>query len=438
MDDSIDAPASRDLPRRTLIAGAAWTIPAIALASATTAHAASGTLSLSFNSVSYTGTLCSPIAGAAVTASVDNVPAPGRTVTATLSSGYSFANGATTYSGVTGSDGKLTLPDIKVVSGGNTGTLTATSGATVSNVSVSSPAGSTTQTAHYRRAFNGTFSSTGNADWTVPTGSTVVGPWTTLSPTGELSANGQVRATGVTSAHAEWDRDYGLPTTWIDGSGAHYRRYNTSDSSVGAQDWPAAPGSTVVGPWTVLSPGGALSQGGQTIATGVTSAHSEIDRDYGLSVTWIDGSGAHYRRYYNGSLDTATGIGDWTVPQGSVVVGPWTVLSPAGDLTGGGQSLLTGVTSAADEWDRDYALPLTWVDASGGHYRKYANGQLDSVGAGNWSTPAGSKVVGPWTLLTPSGDLTSGGGSIATGVTSAHAEWGDDYWYSLTWVDGAC
>lgn len=434
MDDSIDDPTFRNLPRRTLIAGAAWTIPAIALATATPAHASSGTLSLSFDKSSYVGTLCSPISGAFVTATVDNVPAAGRTVAATLSAGYAFANGATTYSGVTASDGKLALPDIKIVTGGNSGTLSAASGGTTSSASVSAPAGSSTQSAHYRRALNGTFSSSGGADWTVPTGTIVVGPWTTLSPAGELS-NG---ATGVTSAHAEWDRDYGLPTTWIDGSGAHYRRYNTSDSSVGAQDWAAAPGSRVVGPWTVLSPGGALSQSGQPIATGVTSAHSEIDRDYGLSVTWIDGSGAHYRRYYNGSLDSATGTGDWTVPVGSIVVGPWTVLSPAGALSGGGTPLLTGVTSAADEWDRDYALPLTWVDSSGGHYRRYANGQLDSVGAGDWTTPTGSKVVGPWTVLTPGGDLTGGGASIATGVTSAHAEWGDDYWYSVTWVDGTC
>lgn len=114
------------LERRTLIQGAAWTVPAIVLATASPALAVSGTV-LTFNASSFRGAGCDSISDATVIATASGVGVAGVVVTLSLSGGYLYAGGGTSYTGTTGSGGSLTIPTITVPAAGGNGTLTATS-----------------------------------------------------------------------------------------------------------------------------------------------------------------------------------------------------------------------------------------------------------------------------------------------------------------------
>jgi hypothetical protein len=135
-------PPPADLNRRTILQGAAWTIPAIAVATvAPVAAAASNDAVLAFNQSTYTGVACGTITGAYVTVTVGGTPTAGRSVTTTLSGGYTFADGSTTNTQVSDSSGRVNLPAIDVPSQGSDGSLTAiSSGATQATATVTATA----------------------------------------------------------------------------------------------------------------------------------------------------------------------------------------------------------------------------------------------------------------------------------------------------------
>ncbi|AND15486.1 hypothetical protein C5C18_10900 [Rathayibacter tritici] len=131
-------PAEDGVHRRTIVKGAAWTIPVVAVSVATPAAAASKTPTLAFTKASYTGTACSTITGVQVKRTTDGTtPDPGKTVTVTLKDGYTFADGSTTYTGTTDANGLVTLPDIKVPSTGGKSNFAAKSDALTTNAPVS-------------------------------------------------------------------------------------------------------------------------------------------------------------------------------------------------------------------------------------------------------------------------------------------------------------
>ncbi|MDQ1138309.1 CTP-dependent riboflavin kinase [Microbacterium sp. SORGH_AS 1204] len=131
------------LSRRTIVAGAAWAIPAVTMAVATPAFASSGSV-VQFNSARYSGVGCSSITGVSVTVSKNGAASAGAPVTLTLSAGYSFAGSGTTYSGVTSSSGIVSAPAINIPMQGGSGTISAVSnGASVSSSLSASPAGGT-------------------------------------------------------------------------------------------------------------------------------------------------------------------------------------------------------------------------------------------------------------------------------------------------------
>ncbi|AND17346.1 hypothetical protein [Rathayibacter tritici] len=121
-------PTENGVGRRTLVKGAAWAVPAVAVTTATPAAAASGSPTLAFTRSSYSGTACGTITGVQVKRTTDGTTAdPGRSVTVKLADGYTFADGKTSYTGTTGSDGLITLPDISVPARGGKSTFAATS-----------------------------------------------------------------------------------------------------------------------------------------------------------------------------------------------------------------------------------------------------------------------------------------------------------------------
>ena len=115
--------------RRTILTGAAWSVPVIAAASvAPIAAAASNDPVLAFNQTTYNGTACGTITGAYVTVTMGGVAKAGESVTTTLSGGYTFVGGATTNTQVSGTDGRVNLPAITVPAIGGAGSLHAISG----------------------------------------------------------------------------------------------------------------------------------------------------------------------------------------------------------------------------------------------------------------------------------------------------------------------
>ncbi|PPF10765.1 hypothetical protein [Rathayibacter rathayi] len=121
-------PSEDGVHRRTIVKGAAWTVPVVAVSMATPAAAASKTPTLKFTQASYSGTGCGTITGVQVKRTTDGTTAdPGKTVTVTLANGYTFADGTTTYSGTTDANGLISLPNIKVPAQGGDSTFKASS-----------------------------------------------------------------------------------------------------------------------------------------------------------------------------------------------------------------------------------------------------------------------------------------------------------------------
>lgn len=134
-------PTADGVHRRTIVKGAAWTVPVVAVAMGTPAAAASKTPTLKFTQASYSGKGCATITGVQVKRTTDGTtPDAGQVVTVKLANGYTFADGTTSYSATTNSDGLITLPDIKVPSTGGDSNFTATSGSLSAKAPVSSTA----------------------------------------------------------------------------------------------------------------------------------------------------------------------------------------------------------------------------------------------------------------------------------------------------------
>ncbi|QWL27411.1 hypothetical protein E2R33_01365 [Rathayibacter toxicus] len=139
-------PAEDGVHRRTLVKGMSWTVPIAATALATPAFAASPQPTLKFTQDSYSGTACGTISGAQVKRTVDGTtPDSGKTVNVTLSDGYTFANGSTTYSGTTDANGLITLPDIKVPAKGGNSSFSASSDKLTTTAAVSAPTNTKSQ-----------------------------------------------------------------------------------------------------------------------------------------------------------------------------------------------------------------------------------------------------------------------------------------------------
>ncbi|MFJ4158727.1 hypothetical protein [Microbacterium testaceum] len=120
--DTAEAPAARDVRRRTVIAGAAWSVPAIAVAAATPAYAASGT-ALTITRVPGETLSCHATTGPLV-AHLQSSNAVGQVVQFSLPSGWRWANGSGSY--VTDSSGNATVPAGDIVAGVRVGSISAT------------------------------------------------------------------------------------------------------------------------------------------------------------------------------------------------------------------------------------------------------------------------------------------------------------------------
>ena len=288
-----DPKDSAGIGRRTIMTGAAWTIPAIALAAAAPAHAAASGLTLAFDKASYSGTLCTAITGAYVTATAGGLPVSGQSITLSLSNGFAFENGLSSYVSVSGTDGRVSVPSVRSKAGGSSGTLTAESSSVVSVATLTSAAGAANQTARYRIwDSSGTENTAAASNITVPTGTLAVGPRVTLTPDGILRRHTYQIATGVTSAIATFADQNSTSLTWVDGAGAHYRIWDSSgtENTAAASNITVPTGTLAVGPHVTLTPDGILRRHTYQIATGATSAIATFADQNSTSLTWVDGA----------------------------------------------------------------------------------------------------------------------------------------------------
>ncbi|WP_146185347.1 hypothetical protein [Microbacterium sp. HMWF026] len=343
--------------RRTILVGAAWSVPAIAAVTASPASAASYDTTLTFDQSSYTGPVCGTIDGAYVTATVNNAPAGGKAVTVTLSNNYSFSGGATSYTDTTGSDGRVTLPSISVPSNGGTGTATA-SAATASATSAAMNA-----TANYAKFFTGT---NGNPSGTlnfanVPASAVPVGGFGVFLDGSDLWYGNTVIASGVTKARGNRSdtRDY---FSFIQ-NGVAKSVYGSNGSISGTRTWANVPSTAEpVGAYGTFLDSGNLWYFDSVVYTGVTKA-TGLSRS--LTNGWRDEVG-----FINDSARTFSGsngtIGQNWQQQPRVPLSADLVRVPgwwlAGtDLWAGNRLILSGVSRASGSMLQDGSMKVSFV-----------------------------------------------------------------------------
>lgn len=379
------------LTRRTVVQGAAWSIPVIAVAVSTPLAAASVALELTFNSPTYPGTACTTITGVQVTATSGGATAPNTPVTVTLASGYTFADGSTSFTGVTDGTGSLTLPAIRVPAEGGDSNFLATSGtATATATGTAPPVGT------YGWIQDGVYADAP----AVPPGSTPAYGGLFLTPDNRLiSADGTLYASNV----AEVGAGYGAGTTWhlplrlTDGT---FAWINTGTVAAA----PAIPaGSTLVWGSLFLTPSGDLMNvNGTVYATNVVAVGDGFDQDdtWHIAVQHADGT---YGWINNGTYAASPGI-----PAGSKPAYGGLFLTPDNRLVdSSGNVFAINVASIGEGFATGgfWHLPIQHVDGTFGWINSATYAPAPAV-------PAGSTPVFGGLFLTPDGRLISADGTL--------------------------
>ncbi|WP_154096430.1 hypothetical protein [Microbacterium testaceum] len=396
------------IARRTVLAGAAWSVPAIALTTASPAFAASGT-TLSFARSSYTGPGCSTINGVQVRASDNGTGQAGVSITTSLSGGFVFSNGGTSSTGVTGSDGSLTLPGITVPATGGTATASATaSGASGSSTTLR---GTDATVAKYLQ--NGTATdATG-----IPTGSIPAFAGCYLAPDGRIlnSANNNNELASNVALIGELYRDqdnWVIPLRKSDGSctylvsGMYYSAWDERT----ANGVPS--GSTPVSQVYFCTPDRRLVRGDDG-SVGATDVDSWGQTYWNGSGRWrqplkkTDGS---FTIFHGSREPAAMGI-----PSGS---------TPAADayfLTSDGR-LVAGDTGAVLTTDVDNFGRMLWNGSNWRWPLKKKDGSFTYVQDGTEivasGIPAGSTPISGAIFLAPDGRLIDSANSNSVYATS--------------------
>ena len=394
------------IARRTILAGAAWSIPVIATATVAPAASASGTLALAFNQASYTGTACSTITGAYVTATNSGSAAAGVPITVTLGSNATFSDGSSTTSGVSQSDGRFNLPGVVLSPRGDSTTMTALAAGTSVSAGVigHSPAGAFGWLEYPTLAVHDAIG--------VPAGSVgVLGSWF-LTPDQRLIAgdSGAVVATGIAAAgKTAYNGELGF--THTDGT-----FFCTKEDLGGYVTVGVPAGSTNVFGKLFLAPDGRLIAGdtGNDVTTNVATLGQNHWRG-NITFTRLDGSFG-WLEYPTLAVHDAIGV-----PAGSVgVLGSW-FLTPDQRLIAGdsGAVVATGI-AAAGKTAYNGELGFTHTDGTFFCTKEDLGGYV-TVGV-----PAGSTNVFGKLFLAPDGRLIAG--DTGNDVTTNVATLGQNHW----------
>ncbi|MDQ1174236.1 hypothetical protein QE430_002543 [Microbacterium testaceum] len=406
LDLSTSADATRGpISRRTVLAGTAFAVPAIALTASAPAFAASG-LTLAFNQSSYSGQGCSTITGAKVSVTNGGTPKAGVDVTVSLSNGYTFSSGGTTSTGVSSSDGYVTLPGINVPGKGGSGTATATSsGSSAVSAALS---GTTSESFAWLEGVAPT------PTVGVPSGSTLAWGAVFLTPDGRLldGASGNLIVSNVDSVGQYAlgpDGNSFVPLKMRDGSFAWLEGVAPTPT-VGVPS-----GSTLAWGAVFLTPDGRLLDGrnGNLIVSNVDSV--------GQYALGYDGNSFVPLKMRDGSFAWLEGVAPTPtvgVPSGSTLAWGAVFLTPDGRLLDGasGNLIVSNVDSVGQYAlgpDGNSFVPLKMRDGSFAWLEGVA--PTPTVGV-----PSGSTLAWGAVFLTPDGRLLDGrnGNLIVSNVDS--------------------
>lgn len=414
-----DNPLHADLPRRTILTGAAWAVPVVALAVATPLAAASAPeeFTLIFDEDIYTPSADCNVTGVTLTMTDQSgQPAAGQPVLVTLPSGYTFPGGSSTGTFVTAADGTIALPTITAAPGAGTFTMSATATAVTASDTSEIDIIDEPTVYEYNSATGQTYRLTN-----VPAGSTALGGGYYQAPNGDIYfwnrstpiVTGAQRVKTSEGPNGAYVLDY-ISSTGVASSFNNRTGVTTTYPSVPAT-------ATPVGAGFFLGAGGRLYKGNTSIAGGVTSASGYagvgggfIFADYVTSPS----TGGHTANTTNSNISNYS-----NVPAGSTTVGGGYFLSPTGDLYYANTRVATGVASAVGYASsgtgsipgQRYFADIVFTD---GRAAFVTNGgtisEMTNIPAG--ATPLGG---GYW----QSGDdlyvYKNRGRRIASGVTSA-------------------
>ena len=273
--DGVVRDADGRVQRRTLVAGAAWTIPVVAVAVATPAAAASLQPTLEFVNGPYSITTCATLGPIVLHTTADGTaPAPfGTVVTVTLPTGLTFSDGSTTKPFTTDASGDITITGIIATDSATTGTITALMGTVSASATIT-----VTRTGVVNRALDGTPWFDGGA---IPADAVAIGGDYFLTPGGDLYfSDGTLIDTGVSSADGQFTLDSNRAQhqiAWYNKGGIVNRAFDGAPWHDGG----AIPTDAVsVGGEYFLTPGGDLYfSDGTLIDTGVSSADGQFTLD---------------------------------------------------------------------------------------------------------------------------------------------------------------
>lgn len=414
--------------RRTIVRGAAWSVPVIATAAAMPLAAASvGSPTLKFINGPYSVGGCSNLTDVTLAATTNGTtPAASTTVSVVLPSGLTWADGFTgPRSFTTDQNGKVVLPAIKATP--NAASVP-TMGASMTGANATAPVAVTAQVGAkiYDVVSSGNPPATG-----IPLGSVAVGHGTFLNPDGSLvyfntvAGKAMPLATNVTSGTTVLIGGTQSYSTYVSGGVARVQDVatGTTITAVGVPN-----GSTAVGHATFLAANGDLyyfnsaTNTSVLVASGVSSAKVSLFAGTQPVLTFVAGGVARAYNATTGSYVTATGV-----PAGTTAVGHSTYLAPDGLLyyyraaTGTAIVVSSGVSSATTALYGGTDPYVTYVTTGIPAVYSATNGTYQTA----TGVPANSVVVGHATYLAPDGRLVyynAGANApivLDTGVTSA-------------------
>ena len=443
-DEETTPTESRGLSRRTIVQGAAWSVPVIAAAVALPLAAASVAATVEFVNGPYSVTGCGTLGDVVVRATTDGTTpvAAGTLITVTLPTGLTWEDGSSGPRVLPANgSGQVTLSGIQAGPAASNPVITASAtGANASApVSVAAASGPFAFV-----SIRGTNSADGPFPG-VPLGSTAVGDRYFLTSDGTLLyADGttvETIATGVTDAEMYVTPDLRFIANYSTSAGGFYV---VRGGAAGGGQFPGVPaGSTPLGDrYWLTSDGTFLYSDGfttETIATGVTDANGYVTPDGRYVADYITSAGAFYV-VRNGATFGGQFPG---VPAGSTSMGDRYFLTPDGSLmyatAQGSEVIATGVTAASAYVTPDGRYVADYITSAGAFY-VIRNGQTATGPFPN--VPAGSTPLGDRYFLTSDGVLLYSNGvtteTIATNVASASTSILNDGRYIVDYVVGGC
>ncbi|MGC0368705.1 hypothetical protein [Microbacterium sp. SLBN-111] len=404
MTDLSRASAPDDgIARRTILAGAAWSIPVIATAATAPVAAASAALTLTFDKAVYTGTACSTITGAYVTVTNGGVPVSNAPITVNLTGDYTFSDGTTSFSGASDGTGRMNVAPVKVPNNGGTAGILASTGSSASASTLSAVSNGVSW------CLPGT--ATPYVTPKVPTGSKVIGWNVRVSPANDL----WVDQTNITATYGMAKVDPNNVITAFDNNTSRTTFNDTAgvswcvDGTGAPIQTPNVPvGSKVIGYNVRVSPTNDL----WVDQTNITATYgmAKVDPDNAIAdlynntayTTFNDTTGASW-------LVTGTGTPYKTpkLPTGSRVIGWNARISPTNDLWVD-QTNITAAHGMA-KVDPDNAFSTLSGTGSYTTFNDTTGVSWCVVGTGTpYATPkvpTGSKVIGWNVRVSPANDL---------------------------------